>query len=79
MQSATSEIYGLLVRQCRMYRRSPDIERARAALDIEQELVRRMEELGIPTVPPPDNSRRRRRRRNDNPTTASTQTEGAAA
>ena len=44
---AKAEIYAQLVRQCRVLRMAPDVERARAALDVEQELVGQMRTQGL--------------------------------
>jgi len=58
-----AEIYAVLVRQCRMYRMSPDVDRARAALDVEQELVGAMASLGLPVPEQAPVARRGRRPR----------------
>jgi hypothetical protein len=60
---AKAEIYGQLVRQCRVLRMSPDVDRARAALDVEQELVKTMSALGLPLPEQPMAARRGRRPR----------------
>lgn len=63
MQAEKSEIYGHLVRQCRMLRMSSDVNRARAALDVEQELGSLMDRLGLPMPESPVPVRSGRRRR----------------
>jgi hypothetical protein len=60
---AKTQIYGALIRQCRMMRMSPDVEMARAALDVEQELVGVVRAAGLPLPEPAAPVRRRRNRR----------------
>lgn len=57
---AKAELYGVLIRQCRMMRMSADVDRARAALDVEQEISVLMRQAGV-EVPEPATTRRRRR------------------
>lgn len=61
---AKTEIFAQLIRQCRMLRMAQDVDRARAALDVEQDLVDLMRTKGLQL---PDGAvaivRRRRNRR----------------
>ena len=62
MQSKT-DVFATLIRQCRLMRHVPDVERARAALDVEQDLVQLMRSQGLqlPDAPAPAVRRRNRR------------------
>jgi hypothetical protein len=60
---AKVEVYAMLVRQCRLMRMAPDVDRARASLDVEQELVGLMLEQGMAMPETPVRGRTGRRRR----------------
>lgn len=60
---AKTDVFANLIRQCRVMRHAPDVERARAALDVEQDLVQLMRSQGLqlPDAPAPVVRRRNRR------------------
>ena len=60
---AKAEIYAQLVKACRVLRMAPDADRARAAIDVELELMDsiRTQGLQLPAGPAPAVRRRNRR------------------
>lgn len=58
-----AHVFAHLLRQCRMLRMSMDVDVARAALDVEQDLVGQMRSQGLqlPDAPAPAVRRRNRR------------------
>jgi hypothetical protein len=60
---AKTEIFAALLRSCRMLRMANDVDRARAALDVEQDILGLMHRQGLklPDVSSPVVRRRNRR------------------
>lgn len=58
-----ADVFANLIRTCRMMRMAPDVSRARAALDVEQDLMELMRKQGLALPEPATPTRRRRNRR----------------
>ena len=78
---ADVEVYAHLVKQCRMLRMAPNVDKARAALDVEQQLMRLMKTQGLslPDSPAPAVRRRNRRSAATLPDSMVATTAGGAA